>query len=225
MEGITPEGTAAVSPILLTGLVIFFGVLPFAAIMMSSFVKIVVVVLLLKNALGIQQIPPSMAVNGLAIILSVYIMAPIGIEIYGIFQDLGIDFSSFNDPNLQIALSQSLEPIKEFLFKFSSETEREFFARSTQRLWPEELAETVSTESFLILLPAYTVSQLTSAFQIGFLIYLPFIVIDLVVSSILLAMGMSMVSPLTISLPFKLLLFVLADGWTRLLHGLVLSYQ
>ena len=100
-----------------------------------------------------------------------------------------------------------------------------FFLNSTQRLWPEEARRDVSSDDLLILVPAFTVSELTKAFEIGFLLYLPFIAIDLIVSNILLAMGMMMVSPLTISLPFKLFLFVVVDGWTRLIHGLVLSYE
>ena len=92
-------------------------------------------------------------------------------------------------------------------------------------MWPVEMRESATADNLLILVPAFTVSELTSAFEIGFLIYLPFIVIDLIISNILLAMGMMMVSPMTISLPFKLLLFVMIDGWTKLIHGLVLTYQ
>src|SRR5690606_35645933 len=114
---------------------------------------------------------------------------------------------------------------KDFLQKHVSEGQQEFFHRTTSVLWPPELAATVDRDSWFVLIPAFIVSELTTAFEIGFLIYLPFIAIDLIVSNILLAMGMMMVSPLTISLPFKLFLFVMVDGWTRLIHGLVLTYQ
>jgi len=122
-------------------------------------------------------------------------------------------------------LSEAKEPFRKFLIAHSNPQERAFFLRSAQELWSEKEAAEVTEESMLILIPAFTVSELTSAFQIGFLIYLPFVAIDLIVSNILLAMGMMMVSPMTISLPFKLLLFVLIDGWTRLIHGLVLTYS
>ena len=213
------------NPLLLILALVGLALIPFLAVMVSSFVKITVVILLLRNALGVQQIPPSMAVNGLAIILSLYIMAPIGYDIYDTLAVPEVNLQDLQNPLTQDALLASLEPIKAFLLKHSDEAEREFFARTTSQLWPPERAAEVSGEHILVLLPAFTTSELTSAFEIGFLLYLPFIVIDLIVSNILLAMGMMMVSPMTISLPFKLLLFVLVDGWTRLLHGLVLSYQ
>ena len=121
-------------------------------------------------------------------------------------------------------LSKAQEPILGFLQRHTNEREKRFFLDTTRKLWSKEAAATVDKDSFLILVPAFTVTELTSAFQIGFLLYLPFIAIDLIVSNILLAMGMMMVSPMTISLPFKLLLFVLVDGWTRLIHGIVLTY-
>ena len=213
------------NPVLLLGGLLLLGLVPFLAIMLSSFVKIVVVLHLLRNALGLQQVPPNMAINGLAIILSIYIMAPVGINIYETFDSYGVAVDDVENPAWREALRTSVEPLREFLQKHSDENEREFFASTTRKLWPPELAENVDKDHFLVLLPAFTVSQLTTAFQIGFLLYLPFVVIDLVVSNILLAMGMIMVAPMMISLPFKILLFVLADGWTRLVHGLVLSYQ
>ena len=117
-----------------------------------------------------------------------------------------------------------MEPLRGFLLRHASVRERRFFHRSASRLWSKEEVAGLTDDSLLVLLPAFTVSELTSAFKIGFLIYLPFIVIDLIISNILMAMGMMMVSPTTISLPFKLLLFVLIDGWTRLVHGLLLTY-
>jgi type III secretion protein R len=112
-----------------------------------------------------------------------------------------------------------------FLIKHSSEHERNFFVQTTKKIWPKKYADKVSRDNLLILVPAFLVSELTSAFQIGFLLYLPFIIIDLIISNILISMGMIMVSPIIISLPFKVLLFVLVDGWVRLVHGLILSYQ
>ena len=129
-----------------------------------------------------------------------------------------------NTSELKNVLEKASQPYREFLLEHGNKDEQVFFLETTAELWPEEVAKTVTEDSLFVLIPAFTVSELTSAFEIGFLIYLPFLAIDLIISNILLAMGMMMVSPMTISLPFKLLLFVLLDGWTRLIHGLVLAY-
>lgn len=206
-------------------LALFLGALalvPFVAIMVTSFVKLAVVLSLVRNALGVQQIPPNMALYGLAIILSVYIMAPVGHAIYEGLQSLSIDLNT--SAGIMQALETGAEPLRAFLMEHTSANQRDFFMTTATRLWPREMVETIPPDSFFILGPAFTVSELTAAFEIGFLIYLPFVVIDLIVSNILLAMGMMMVSPMTISLPLKLFLFVMVDGWSRLVEGLILSY-
>ena len=193
--------------------------------MASSYLKLVVVFHLLRNALGIQQIPPNLAVNGLAIILSVYIMAP---NLSLAFQAIVSSGLDPNNPDLDVlgqTMSDAAKPIVDFMLKHSDTRERDFFLRATMELWPDDYAATVSDKNILILLPAFVMSELKAAFEIGFLLYMPFIAIDLIVSNILLALGMMMVSPMTISLPFKLLLFVIVDGWTTLIHGLVMSYS
>ncbi|MCL1636157.1 EscR/YscR/HrcR family type III secretion system export apparatus protein [Luteimonas sp. SX5] len=116
------------------------------------------------------------------------------------------------------------EPLRTFLIQHSSNAERNFFLKSAQRLLPPARRGDLTVDDFIVVVPAFTVSELTAAFQIGFLIFLPFLIIDLVVANILLALGMMMMSPTTVSLPFKLLLFVLIDGWAKLVHGLVLTY-
>ena len=116
------------------------------------------------------------------------------------------------------------EPLRGFLIQHSNDAERGFFLRSAQSLLPPERRDSLGIDDFIVVIPAFTVSELTTAFQIGFLIFLPFLIIDLVVANILLALGMMMMSPTTVSLPFKLLLFVLIDGWAKLVHGLVLTY-
>ncbi|TYT27520.1 hypothetical protein FZO89_06445 [Luteimonas viscosa] len=116
------------------------------------------------------------------------------------------------------------EPLRTFLIEHSNPAERGFFLRSARSLLPEERRNDLGVDDFIVVIPAFTVSELTAAFQIGFLIFLPFLIIDLVVANILLALGMMMMSPTTVSLPFKLLLFVLIDGWAKLVHGLVLTY-
>ncbi len=212
------------NPLFLLLVMMALAMAPFVALMGTAFLKLSVVMFLVRNALGIQQIPPNMAINGLAFILSLYIMAPVGMQAYDILADKHVDFNSLKNPaNLQ-ALKEAAEPFRAFLFKHSNKLQRGFFVRATQKLWPGQQALEVTENHMLVLLPAFTITELTEAFEIGFLLYLPFITIDLIVSNILLAMGMMMVSPMTISLPFKLLLFVLVNGWSRLIHGLVLSY-
>lgn len=209
--------------ILLVGLTLL-GLAPFIAIMISSFIKLVVVMHIIRSALGLQQEPPNLAISGIAIILSIYIMAPVAMETYEIFNSHGIAIEDIRNPQLPDALNSSTEPLRQFLVKHSSDSERQFFSQTTHKLWPEKYAQQITPEHLLVLTPAFMVSELTTAFQIGFLLYLPFVVIDLVISNILMSMGMMMLSPMTISLPFKLLLFVLVDGWSRLIHGLILSY-
>ncbi len=202
--------------------VVFLGLLPFIAVMVTSFTKIVVVLSLLRNALGVQQIPPNMVLNGLAIILSVYVMYPVGQQIsQGLAGQENIAQST--DTMLQAA-EVAKEPLKAFLLKHSDEKERQFFLDTLNRMVEPDNVTSVSATDLIVLIPAFTVSELTDAFQIGFLIFLPFIIIDLVIANILMAMGMMMLSPTVVSLPFKLLLFVIIEGWAKLAHGLVLSY-
>ncbi|MBF0441505.1 MAG: type III secretion system export apparatus subunit SctR [Oligoflexales bacterium] len=210
------------NPIYLITIIALLSLIPFIAVMATSFVKLSVVFSLLRNALGIQQIPPNMAVHGLCIILSCFIMAPVGLKIFDILDKEKITLS--NKDSMKKAVSKGLTPYYEFLKKHSSDSQREFFKQHAKETWPESHKEDLESDSLFILLPAFTVSELTSAFKIGFLLYLPFVAIDLIVSNILLAMGMMMVSPMTISLPFKILLFVLLDGWTKLIQNLILSY-
>ena len=202
--------------------VIALAMAPFVAVMVTSFTKIVVVLSLLRSALGIQQIPPNLVINGLALVLTVYVMYPVGqrmlVELEGID-----DIASSTDSMLNAA-DTAKEPLRDFLLKHSAEREREFFLSTVARMANTDNANEISSSDFIVIIPAFTVSELTSAFQIGFLIFLPFIVIDLVIANILMAMGMMMLSPTVVSLPFKLLLFVLIEGWAKLAHGLVLSY-
>lgn len=210
-------------PLTLIAILGALALVPFIAIMVTSFVKIAVVLSLIRQALGVQQIPPNSAIYGLAVILTVYIMAPIGMSMYDDLKDK--DLTLQRPDQLLREVEQAAAPFRDFLKKRIKADQQDFFYRTTRAIWPEKLADQVGRESYMILIPAFTVSELTAAFEIGFLIYLPFIAIDLIISNILMAMGMMMVSPLTISLPFKLFLFVMMDGWSRLIHGLVLTYQ
>jgi len=227
------------NPFLLITLFVGLSLLPFVAMIATSYLKIVVVVSLIRNALGIQSIPPNMVVNALAMILTFYIMAPVMGESWQIAkaelapaqtQSAAPASESAPSPGVEKvletdALAKAAEPFREFLSHHTSERERAFFVHTAETLWGKDgEPASVDPESFYILLPAFCVSELTKAFQIGFLVYLPFIAIDIIVSNILLAMGMMMVSPVTISLPFKLLLFVMVNGWTLLIQGLVRGY-
>ncbi|WP_456412312.1 type III secretion system export apparatus subunit SctR [Thiolapillus sp.] len=202
--------------------VILLALAPFVAVMVTSFTKIVVVLSLLRNALGLQQVPPNLVINGLALVLSIYVMYPVGQEMLDRtagMEDIGKDANTMLE-----AANNAKEPLREFLVDHVSPREQGFFLKTIRKMLPEDKSAEVGSEDFVVLVPAFTISELTAAFEIGFLIFLPFIVIDLVIANILMAMGMMMLSPTVISLPFKLLLFVLVDGWVKLTHGLVLSY-
>ena len=227
-------------------IVLFVGLslLPFVAMVATSYLKIVVVMSLIRNALGIQSIPPNMVINALAMILTFYIMAPIMSESWTVAKDelnraaaqqkannatsKPLNRQNAGSPNYFFdtdAVAKAAEPFRRFLSEHTAARERVFFISTAETLWGKDgEPATVDPESFYILLPSFCVSELTKAFQIGFLVYLPFIAIDIIVSNILLAMGMMMVSPVTISLPFKLLLFVMVNGWTLLIQGLVRGY-
>jgi type III secretion protein R len=197
--------------------------LSFIAVMMTSFIKISVVLFLLRNALGIQQTPPNLVLYGVALLLSVYIVAPVGKAAYEAFQSAGSNLSTSAD--YVAAATQAEQPIKRFLLRFTDETERRFLTEETKLVWGPDANMDATPDDMMIVIPAFVMSELRRSFEIGFLIYLPFIAIDLTITALLMAMGMSAVSPITISVPFKLFLFVAAEGWTRLIHGLLISYN
>jgi type III secretion protein R len=161
--------------------------------------------------------------NGIALVLTIYVMYPVGLQISD--RIAGIKDISSNTKNMLAAAAAGGEPLREFLIKHSPPRERAFFLKTVQKSLPPAKAAELTERDFVVVIPSFTVNELTEAFKIGFLIFLPFLVIDLVVSNIVMAMGMQMLSPTTVSLPFKLLLFYLVDGWVKLSHGLVLSYQ
>ncbi len=213
-----------IDPVLLILTLGALGLAPFFIMMVTSYVKIVVVTSLVRNALGVQQVPPAIVMNGLAIILSVFIMAPVYLKIEELYKKVELGPSP---TTLEVlgALNESSQPLKDFLTRNSDEKTVRGLIATAKRIWPKERHKDISKENMLIIVPAFTLTELTKSFQIGFLLYLPFVAIDLVISNILLAMGMMMVSPMTISLPFKLLLFVTLDGWLKISQGLMLSYK
>lgn len=202
--------------------VILLALAPFVAVMVTSFTKIVVTLSLLRNALGLQQTPPNIVLNGLALILTLYVMYPVGLEMAEIAgPQMGL--ASGDTAGLFAVANEAKEPLRDFLIEHSSPEQRQFFLATVERV-VDDPARVMTERDLIVVIPAFTVSELAKAFQIGFIIFLPFLVIDLIIANILLAMGMMMLSPTIVSLPFKLLLFVIINGWVKLAHGLVLSY-
>ena len=218
MENVTAN------PLNLIMIMALMGLLPFMVTLMTSYIKIIVVTFLIRNALGVQQVPPSMVLSGLALILSIFVMAPVAMQTYNLLEKEQIDTASITPAQIIETASNVSGPIKTFLKNNTSEEILKSFTNTAQRIWPEDLKKSIDEDSFVIIIPSFVISELTIAFQIGFLLYLPFIAIDLIISNILLAMGMMMVSPMTISLPFKLMLFVTLNGWLKLSQGLLYSY-
>lgn len=216
-------GLESFNPLQILVILVAVTLLPFMAVIATSFAKIIVVLGILRNALGLQSTPPSIVLNGLALILTFFIMTPTISETYGRITQ--VNLSNVTMTSLGATMSDIGQPFIKFLNANSKQESKEFFLRLAKRTWPASAKSQLDANSFMIALPAFVISELTQAFQIGFIIYLPFVVIDLVVSNILLALGMMMVSPTTISLPFKLLLFTLVDGWVHLLEGLTLTYH
>ncbi len=217
---------SSLSPAVIVASVVGLAMAPFAAVMVTSFTKLVVVLSLLRNALGLQQTPPNVVINGLALVLSLYVMYPVILATGDAVRE-----ARPPQPAQQMTIEQMADiahesrmPLKQFLIDHSSEVERQFFLRSIQRMLPADERDRLGADDFIVIVPSFTVSELSAAFQIGILIFLPFLVIDLIVSNLLLALGMIMLPPTVVSLPFKLLLFVLVDGWAKLVHGLVLTY-
>ncbi|HWR43154.1 flagellar type III secretion system pore protein FliP [Sporomusa sp.] len=210
-----PQDMALSLQILLTLTVLSLA--PSILVMMTSFTRIIVVLSFLRSALGTQQMPPNQILVGLALFLTFFTMSPY--------------FDQVNKSALQpmltgtitqeTALTEAVKPMREFMFKQTRENDLALFVNLSEMPRPNS-PEDVPTS---VLIPAFVISELKTAFQIGFLIYIPFIVIDMVVASTLMAMGMIMVPPVMISLPFKILLFILVDGWHLIIRSLVTSFN
>lgn len=273
-------GTVA-NPVVMVIVLGTLALAPFILIMLTSFVKISVVLSILRNALGTQQVPPNQIITGLAFVLTIFIMVPVARQMYedaGRISETRDIFSEASVKTLFDASKKAKEPLRKFLSQHSHVKDRELFMDLALRLEASALpkkqtsedknaapaapsaataaapapataagsspqapaapqtvpatppspqipaANRPDKEDFQVLIPAFVTSQLKEAFEVGFLLFVPFIVVDMVIANILLAMGMSMLSPTVISLPFKLLLFVLVDGWFLIVRGLVLSY-
>lgn len=210
----------------------FLSLLPFIIMTLTPFLKIVIVLSLLRSALGAQQAPPNQILNGVAFMLSMFVMYPTALQMY----DTSLKtIETVRAPDSLISAESSTyiieiakttrEPMRNFLKKNSTSAHQALFFRMAYRVLPEEHRPDLKPDDFMILMPSYITTQLKDAFEIGVLIYIPFFVIDLVTSNILLAMGMMMLSPVTISMPLKLFLLVMLDGWTLLVEGLVNTFK
>ena len=236
-EDINPTSTAssamADQPDIIVKMAVLAGLslLPFFTLLMTSFLKMVIVLSLLRNALGVQQTPPNQVLNGIALLLTIYVMFPTGIAMY----DAAKETIDTNPPKEMLSsesaeyiinvVDKAKEPLRQFLIKNSIQKHVTSFYNLAYRTFPKPYNDNLKQTDFIVMMPSFVTSQLKGAFEIGVLIYLPFFVIDIVTSNILLAMGMMMLSPLTIALPIKLLLLVMVDGWTILVQGLVLTFK
>jgi type III secretion protein R len=203
-------------------LVAAITLLPMLLICTTAFLKAAVVLMIARNALGVQQVPPGMAIYAIAMMLTAYAMAPT-------FQEIADTVSESQSPQgrgkpLMTTVAEAAEPLRVFMLRHAREEHREAFLEKAKQLWPKKAAAAATSKDFMVLVPAFIVSELTAGFQMGFLIYIPFLVIDVLVSNVLLALGMQMVSPMTVSLPLKLFLFVVVDGWSKLLHAILNTY-
>ena len=193
-----------------------FSILPFMFCCMTSFLRFTVVFSMLKTALGTQQVPPSIVIIGLSMILTFYTMG-------GVFQEMfemgSVPFKKNQD--FITTISEGSKPLKEFMMKQTRESDLAFFIELANKEQPRSPEEVTIWQ----VAPAYIISELKTAFEIGFIVFVPFIVLDLIVANILLALGMFMLSPTIISLPFKLLIFIAVDGWALIVQGLVQSYN
>lgn len=194
-----------------------FSLLPLVFCCMTSFLRFVIVFSMLKTAMGTQQVPPSIVIIGLAMILTFYTMG-------GTFQKM-YEYGSIpyqKNQNIIEAVNEGSKPLKEFMLKQTRESDIAFFVeKTTGGVAPKSPDELTIWQ----IAPAFIISELKTSFEIGFIIFVPFIVLDLVVANILLALGMFMLSPTIISLPFKLLIFIAVDGWALIVQGLVTSYN
>ena len=193
-----------------------FSMLPFVFCCMTSFLRFTIVFSMLKTAMGTQSVPPAIVLIGLALIMTLYTMSPVFQSMYEAGR---VPYQQNGD--IVLTLQKGSEPLKEFMLKQTRQEDLAFFVEKTRVDMPETPEDLTLWE----VAPAYIISELKTAFEIGFIIFIPFIVLDLVVANILLALGMFMLSPTIVSLPFKLLIFIAVDGWSLIVKGLVESFN
>ena len=214
-QATTPQETALSLQILLTLTVLSLA--PSILVMMTSFTRIIVVLSFLRSAMGTQQMPPNQILVGLALFLTFFTMSPYFTQV----NTSALQPMLAGTIDQETAMDEAIKPMREFMLKQTRENDLALFVNLSELPRPNS-SEDVPTS---VVIPAFVISELKTAFQIGFLIYIPFIVIDMVVASTLMAMGMMMVPPVMISLPFKILLFILVDGWHLIVRSLVTSFN
>ena len=210
-----PQDVAATLQIL--GLLTVLTLAPAILMLMTSFTRIVIVLSFVRQAIGTQMMPPNQVIVGLALFLTFFVMAPVA----GDINTTALQPYAQGQITQAVAFERAQEPLRKFMFKQTRQKDLALFVSMAKMERPRRPSD-IPTH---VLIPAFIISEMKTAFQIGFVIYLPFLVIDMVVASILMSMGMMMLPPIMISLPFKLILFVLVDGWHLLSRGLVSSFQ
>jgi len=210
-DGTTTYSLTVQTLVLLTTL----SFLPAIILMMTCFTRIIIVLALLRHAMGTQTSPPNQVMLGLALFLTFFIMQPVGERVYA---DAYQPYAQ-QDIEMDEAFSRASEPVKEFMLLQIRDADLALFSR----LANAEPVEDVHDLPMRVVVPAFVTSELKTAFQIGFIVFIPFLIIDMIVASVLMSMGMMMMSPVIVSLPFKIMLFVLIDGWTLLIGSLVQS--
>lgn len=221
VQSTTADGTTTLSVSIQTLLLVSaLSFIPAALLLMTSFTRIIIVLSLLRQALGLQGTPPNQVLIGMALFLTAFVMSP---TIDRIYQDAWKPFTE-KRIEAEAALQKGAVPLREFMLKQTRTADLELFARLARVKVDGDRAPSADELPFRAIVPAFVISELKTAFQIGFMIFVPFILIDLIVASVLMSLGMMMVSPVLVALPFKLVLFVLADGWNLLMSSLVASF-
>lgn len=219
------SGSIASNQVQMMGLMAALALVPFAIVMLTSFSKIVVVLSMVRSALGTQQAPPTMVLTGLAAVLTAHVMSPTMERMWTTGRQVEAEVGMGRE--MMSRATEITAPLSEFLVKHGSSEERARFVDMARELraGDDAAVQAVSEEDLSIVIPAFVITELKEAFIIAFLIFLPFLVLDMLLANVLLALGMQTLSPSQVSLPFKILLFVAVDGWALLSRGLILGYR
>lgn len=215
------------SSLVTLAVVALMSILPFGLLMLTSFVKVIVVLSLLRSAIGAAEVPPTLVITGLSLVLTLFIMAPVGArvvaEVEPVLAELPASAGSRAAlPVYAQALERAKEPVRTFLIANARQADRLAFAELARSLDKEQAG--MGDTDLLVLAPAFVTTELREAFAIGFLVFIPFLIIDLLVASVLVSLGLHLTPPANIALPIKLLLFVLVDGWQLVARGLIAGY-
>lgn len=219
------SGSIASNQVQMMGLMAALALVPFAIVMLTSFSKIVVVLSMVRSALGTQQAPPTMVLTGLAAVLTAHVMSPTMERMWTTGRQVETEVGMGRE--MMGRAGEIIAPLREFLVKHGSAEERGRFVDMARELraGDDAAVQAVTEDDLSIVIPAFVITELKEAFIIAFLIFLPFLVLDMLLANVLLALGMQTLSPSQVSLPFKILLFVAVDGWALLSRGLILGYR